>query len=103
MPRPAASKEASVVDQPFERSVVDQPFDPAVYGDRMRFAAPTEMRKRRVMQLPEGMHITAPDDIDKFSQEKFAAIRDRADADEWLEKVRDENEDETQDEEVDPS
>jgi len=49
----------------------DEPFEPITYGDRMKFAAPLESKKRKRMVLAKGMKVIVDDSYQKFSEDEF--------------------------------
>jgi len=49
----------------------DTPFETVTYGDRMKFAAPLESKKRKRMVLAKGMKIVTDDSYQKFSEDEF--------------------------------
>ena len=49
----------------------DEPFETVTYGDRMKFAAPLESKKRKRMVLAKGMKIITDDSYQKFSEDEF--------------------------------
>ena len=49
----------------------NEPFETVTYGDRMKFAAPLESRKRKRMVLAKGMKIVTDDSYQKFSEDEF--------------------------------
>ena len=61
----------------------DEPFETVTYGDRMKFAAPLESKKRKRMVLAKGMKIVTDDSYQKFSEDEFkehlASILDEPD------------------------
>ena len=49
----------------------DEPFETVTYGDRMKFAAPLESKKRKRMVLAKGMKVVVDDSYQKFSEDEF--------------------------------
>jgi len=87
MPRPAsriAHRSESTLNDEITAELLENidNAEPAVYGARMKFGSPREMRKRRKMRLPSGIRVATPEDAAMLSGGDIERLLIEADIDE---------------------